>query len=242
VQTTDVLLQTLRTQPDGLGALPLITSLQRIGGGYETDVYRTEDERYVVKLKRTGYRSVRMAHAQAHLLQAIADHFVSCLGVEHSLPSTFAVARDNAGNAQVVTIQPFLKDARPLYTVDYPALPQPQRHHLMAQLHTIIARSQECYRTTGLVPDLYGVSGVTPGELARLRAPYMTPLHMWNFFMTRTLLSSHNLLLTPEQRVILVDYDLVMLHKPHLFRRIYFAFRAILFWRDLAVIRFHNCA
>ncbi len=240
MQTIQAPFHNLRTQPTGLGALPLALPLHRLGGGYETDVYRTEDERYVVKLKRIGYRSARMASAQTQLLRAIAQHFAACLGSEHSLPSAFIVASDHTGNAQVVTIQPFLKDARPLYTVDYPALPRDQRQHLMAQLHVIIGRAQQCYRATGLVPDLYGVSGVSTGEVARLRAAYMTPLHLWNFFMTRTLLRSHNLLLTTDNRVVLVDYDLVMLHKPQLMRRVYFAFRALLFWRDRALIRLHT--
>lgn len=216
--------------------------LHRLGGGNETDVYRTDDQRFVVKLKRFGRGSASMARAQARLLRAFAEHFAACLGSEHSLPSTFVVACDQLGDAQVVTIQPFLTDARPLYTVDYLALPRAQRQHIMEQLHAIIRRAQACYRATGLLPDLYGISSASPGELARLRASYMAPIHLWNFFVTRTLLRSHNLLLTaaPEHRVVLVDYDLVMLHKPHLVRRIYFAFRALLFQRDLAVIRRHN--
>lgn len=233
-----------RSCPTALEHLPLSPPLHRLGGGYETDVYRTADQRFVVKLKRIGYRGAMMELAQARVLRAIAEHFADCLGAEHSLPSAFVVAQDDAGNAQVVTIQPFLKDARPLYTVDYQALPRAQRQHIMAQLHTIIRRAQACYQATGLIPDVYGVSGVSPRELARVRARYMAPVNLWNFLITRTLLRSHNLLLTPapEQRVVLVDYDLVMQHKPSLMRRIYFAFRAILFWRDLVVIRRRNSA
>lgn len=225
-------------------ALPLALRLDRLGGGNESDVYRTDDERFVVKLKRFGGGSASVARAQARLLRGFAEHFAACLGAEHSLPSTFVVARDHLGDAQVVTIQPFLKDARPLYTIDYLALPPAERQHIMAQLHAIIERAQACYRATGLVPDLYGISSASPGELARLRAAYMAPIHLWHFLITRTLLRSHNLLLTPapEHRVMLVDYDLVMLHKPHLVRRIYFAFRALLFRRDLALIRRHRAA
>lgn len=229
-----------RSEPIELAALPLAFPLHRLGGGHETDVYCTDDQRYVVKLKRARFQKPSITQRRARLLRAIAEHFSDCLGPEHSLPSIFVVARDQAGAAQVVTIQPFLKDARPLYTVDYPALPRAERHRIMAQLHTIIQRAQACYRTTGFVPDVYGVSSTSPGELARLRAAYMAPVHVWNFFMTRTLLRSHNLLLTTDNRVVLVDYDLVMLHKPPLMRRIYFALRSLLFWRDLAVIRLHN--
>lgn len=109
-----------------------------------------------------------------------------------------------------------------------------QRRHIIVQLHTIIERAQACYRATGLVPDLYGLSGASTHELARLRAPYMAPVHLWNFLITRTLLHSHNLLLTTDHRVVLVDYDLVMLHQPHLLRRFYVAVRVVLFWRDRA--------
>lgn len=233
-----------RPQPIELEALPVAGPLHRLGGGYETDVYRTADQRYVVKLKRTGYRSAAVARAQARVLRAIAEHFAACLGPAYSLPTAFVVTGDPTGAAQVVLIQPFLKDARPLYTVDYQALPHAERQQIMAQLRAIICRAQACYRATGVVPDLYGVSGATPAELARMRAPYMMPVHFWNFFTTRTLLRSHNLLLTPapEQRVVLVDYDLAMQHRPHLFRRIYFASRALLFWRDRLMIRLHGRA
>lgn len=222
-----------------LDALPLNLPLHRLGGGYETDVFRTDDDRYVVKLKRVGYRDLRMAVAHALLVRSIAEYFADCLGPEHSLPSTYGIARHADGALRVITVQPFLKDARPLFSIDHRALPRAERRHIMAQLHTIIQRSQACYRATGLAPDLYGVSGTTPGEVARLHAPYMAPVHLWHFFMTRTLLRSHNLLLTTDHRVVLVDYDLVMLHKPRVVRRMYFAFRAVLFWRDRAVIRLH---
>jgi len=228
------------TQPIGLDGLPLIRPLRRISGGYETDVYRMADERYVVKVKHIVYGSASIALAQALLQRAIAERFAAFLGVEHSVPSTFVVAYNHAGDVQVVTIQPFLKNARPLYTIDYPKLPRAQRHQIMTQLGTIIRRAQICYRTTGMVPDVDGLSAGSPREVARLRAPHMAPIHVWNFLIVRALLRSHNLLLTTDNRVVLVDYDLVMLHKPHVVHRIYSAFRALLFWRDLAVVWMHS--
>lgn len=48
------------TQPAAGNRLPLNLPLHPLGGGYETDVYCTADERYVVRLKRMVYRSVHM--------------------------------------------------------------------------------------------------------------------------------------------------------------------------------------
>jgi hypothetical protein len=64
----------------------------------------------------------------------------------------------------------------------------------------------------------------------------MLPRRLWSFLVERNLLRSNNLMLTagPEQRVVLVDYDVV--RRGRLYRLVYFAVRWLLFWREHALI------
>ena len=82
------------------------------------------------------------------------------------------------------------------------------------------------------MPDLYGISSSSREHRTRLSTPWMLPWHLWSFFVQRNILRSCNLLLTdaPEHRVVLVDYDLVPW--PGLLKRIYFAIRWLMSWRD----------
>ena len=114
--------------------------MERIGGGFETEVFCTEDRRYLVKLK--GERGSDRAGAlrQAQAMRAIADQLVAGLGPEHSLPSGYMLAEDSAGKVHVLVIQPFLQHARPLAQVDLAALPAAERAALVGQLQQIRRR------------------------------------------------------------------------------------------------------
>jgi hypothetical protein len=210
--------------------------LERIAGGNETEVYRTDDRRYVVKLKSDRGGDLRAALECARANRAAAEQFAACLGREHSIPSYCVVARDSAGRAQALVIQPFLAHAHPLFAVDYHALSSEERAHVAAQLREIIRRTLSFYRETGSMPDLYGRASANPAERARLNKPWMLPQRLWSFLVRRNLLRSHNLMLTaaPERRIVLVDYDIV--RKGRLYRLVYFAVRWVLFWRDHALI------
>src|SRR5689334_195524 len=87
--------------------------VERLGGGNETEVYWTDDRRYVVKLKSDTGGELGDALAGAQAARAAADAFVECLGPEHTIPSYYIVARDSAGLVQTLVIQPFLMGARP---------------------------------------------------------------------------------------------------------------------------------
>jgi hypothetical protein len=207
-------------------------AMERIGGGFETEVYRTDDRRHVVKLKQDLGGDLAAAYACMQQMRAAAEGFAECLGPEHSISNDYVLARDSDGHIQVLVIQPFLENAHPLEQVDFAALTPDQRAHVADQLEQIIWRSLDYYRSTGLMPDLYGLTSAGSMERKRLSRPYMLPLHLWSFVARRNLLRSCNLLLTdaPELRVVLVDYDLVRWHP--IIRRIYFAVRWLLCWRD----------
>jgi hypothetical protein len=211
-------------------------ALERIAGGNETEVYRTDDARYVVKLKSDhgGTSTVALAHALAD--RAAAESFIACLGPVHTIPSFYVIARDSAGRAQVLVIQPFLAGAQQLCDIDYGALSHAERVHIAAQLREIIRRSLSFYRATASMPDLYGRTSISGAERARLNKPWMLPQRMWSFLIKRNLLRAHNLLLTPapERQIVLVDYDIV--RRSRLYRLIYFAVRWMLFWRDHMLI------
>jgi hypothetical protein len=210
--------------------------LERIAGGNETEVYRTDDQRFVVKLKSELGRQAGAALAAAKAERAAAERFVACLGEAHTIPNHYLVARDSAGRVQVLVVQPFLAEAQQLFDVDYQALSSAERASVAAQLREIVRRSLSFYRATGSMPDLYGRSSPSAAERARMRRPSMLPLRMWSFLVQRNLLRAHNLMLTaaPERRVVLVDYDVV--RRSRLYRLIYFAARWLLFWRDHALI------
>ncbi len=211
--------------------------LERIAGGNETEVYRTDDGRYVVKVKHDLGGTPAEALAGARTMRAAAELFAACLGPEHSVPSYYIIARDANGQAQVLVIQPFVDRAQPLYTVDYEALDPDQRAQVASRLREIIRRSLTFFRATGSMPDLYGRTSTSAAERARLNAPRMLPWRLWSFLVKRNLLRSHNLLLTdaPDCRVVLIDYDFV--RRGWLYRAVYYAVRWLLFWRDHALIQ-----
>jgi hypothetical protein len=210
--------------------------LERIAGGNETEVYRTDDQRYVVKLKIELGGTAAEAIAHAHEMRTAAEQFANCLGREHSIPTFYVVTRDGGGRAQVLAIQPFLTGARALFDLRYRDLGGAERAHVATQLREIIRRALSYYRQTGSMPDLYGRTSTSTAERRRLNTPLMLPWRLWSFLVQRNLLRSHNLMLTeaPERRVVLVDYDFV--RRGRLYRMVYFAVRWVLFWRDHVLI------
>jgi hypothetical protein len=210
--------------------------LERIAGGNETEVYRTDDARYVVKLKHElgGTRAAATAEAQA--MRAAAEQYAGCLGPAHTIPSYYVVARDSAGQIQTLVLQPFLAGARSLHSLDYAALSADERALIARQLREIIRRSLSFYRRAGAMPDLYGRTSGSAAERARQNSLAMLPQRLWSFLIQRNLLRSHNLMLTaePEPRIVLVDYDYV--RRSRLYRAIYFLARWMLFWRDHLLI------
>jgi hypothetical protein len=211
--------------------------LERIAGGNETEVYRTDDQRYVVKVKGDLGGSVADALNQVRSLRAAAEQFAVCLGPQHSLPSYYLIALDSTNRAQVVVIQPYAGPAKPLYEVDYAQLSMDERRILADQLRDVIRRSLRHYRLTGSMPDLYGRTSSSPAERTRMKAIGMLPQRIWSFLVQRNLLRSHNLLLRRTEgsiQIVLVDYDPVRRSK--LYRAIYYFARWILLWRDHVLI------
>jgi hypothetical protein len=209
--------------------------LERVGGGNETEVYRSDDGRYVAKLKTERGSTPANALARAREMRAAAELFAACLGPEHSLPNYYLLARDTQGDTQPLVIQPFLSDAQPLASIDYRVLRSDERQILARHLTQIIDRSVRLYRRIGIMPDLYGRTSQSTRERHRLNRPHMLPWRLWSFLVRRTILRSHNLLRTRDGRLILVDYDAV--RRGSLYRAVYFFVRLLLFARDHAVIR-----
>jgi len=210
--------------------------LERIAGGNETEVYRTDDQRYVVKLKTDHGGTTQAALARAKADRAAAERFIACLGPQHTIPSYYIITRDKTGRTQALVIQPYLAGARQLFDVDYRSLTDHERAGIATQLRDIIHRSLVFYRATASMPDLYGRTSASAAERARTNKPWMLPRRLWSFLVERNLLRAHNLLLTPAptQRIVLVDYDIV--RRGWLYRAIYFSVRWMLFWRDHALI------
>ena len=210
--------------------------LERIAGGNETEVYRTDDHRFVVKLKNDLGGMCAAAIDQAKSMRAVAEHYMSCLGTAHTIPSYYIVARDSMGQVQTLVLQPFLAGAQALFDLDYAALNDDERDAIATQLREIIRRSLNFYWQTGNMPDLYGRSSSSTMERVRQKSLVMLPQRLWSFVIQRNLLRSHNLMLTaaPERGVVLVDYDFVRRSK--FYRAIYFTVRWKLFWRDHILI------
>ena len=211
-------------------------ALERIAGGNETEVYRTDDQRYVVKLKSDHGGTADVALARALADRAAAERFIACLGPVHTITSYYVVTRDGSGRAQALVIQPYLAGAQQLFDIDYRALSRDERAQIASQLREIIRRSLSFYRATASMPDLYGRKSTSAAERVRLNKPWMLPQRLWSFLVERNLLRAHNLLLTPapERRIVLVDYDIV--RRGRIYRLIYFAVRWMLFWRDHMLI------
>lgn len=214
--------------------------LERVAGGNESEVYCTDDGRYVVKVKGDESSPLPEALTAVQTMRSAADEFATVVGPEHSIPSYFLVAKNEWGQAQPVIVQPFYRNARPLFDLDYAALSVAERRRLAKKLVHIILRSLSAFFRTERMPDLYGRSSTSSRERKRLNEWYMFPVRLWSFVVKRNLLRSHNLMLSsPENgqgksRIILVDYDPVRRSK--LYQRIYYAVRLVLFVRDLALI------
>lgn len=233
--------------------------LERVAGGNETEVYRSDNGRYAVKLKslaeapaRADQRgrfgiaghaadpgpgdSLAAALARARLMRATAEAFAAWLGERYSIPNHMLLARDNAGHIRVLVLQPYLAHARPLAHLDYRALSRVERRLMAHELHAIIRRARAMYRHSGTMPDLYGRSSASREERRRSRSLARLPPRLWSFLVQRTLLHSHNLLWTgdPERPIVLVDYDDV--RRSRLYRRVYYATRQVLFLRDQVAI------
>ncbi len=210
--------------------------LERIAGGNETEVYCTDDRRFVVKVKNEASREPEETLSQVRAARAAAEAFASAVGPEHSLPSYYIVARNSDGLAQLLVLQPYLRQARPLAEVDYTRLSPAERAGLARQLRGVIRRSLAFYRQTETMPDLYGRTSRSQAERRQLNAPHMLPWRLWSFLAKRNLLRSRNLILTdgPERRLILVDYDPV--RRSRLYRWLYYNVRRVLFLRDYLLI------
>lgn len=208
--------------------------LERIGGGNETEVFRTDDQRHVVKLKHEADQSLAGALACARQLRATAAELAEWLGPRHTIPCHFYIARDSAGMAQVVVVQPNLHGARSLNDVDYAALTAAERADLADQLAGLLQRSRAMFRAVQRMPDLYGRSSASKADRKRRNSPLHFPWRLWSFLVRRNLLRSHNLMLTPDRRVVLVDYDPV--RRSPIYTSVYYGIRRILFWRDRRMI------
>ena len=64
-------------------------ALERIAGGNETEVYRTDDQRYVIKLKSDHGGTAAVALARALADRAAAERFIACLGPAHTITSFY---------------------------------------------------------------------------------------------------------------------------------------------------------
>ncbi|GIV99643.1 hypothetical protein [Roseiflexus sp.] len=211
-------------------------ALERLAGGNETEVYWTDDRRYVVKLKHDLGGDLSQALRWARLMRDVAEHYAACLGEWHTIPNYFIVARGSDGRIYPLTVQPFLPDAQPLDALDYQALTPEQRALVALQLSDILCRARAFYRATGSMPDLYGRSAGSHDERERMKALDRLPQRLWSFLVERTLLRSHNLMLLrdPEMRIVLIDYDPV--RRGRLYRLVYFAARRMLLLRDFAAL------
>lgn len=210
--------------------------LERIGGGNETEVYCTDDRRYVVKVKSSQAATLTEALHAAMTMRKAARRFATVMGPQHSIPNHFLLSVNRAGQPQLLTVQPYYQQARPLFDVDYHQFDRAERQQLARQLLRIIRRSVATYGRRGWMPDLYGRVSASPAEREERNRWYRFPWRLWSFLFQRNLLRAHNLMLTaaPEHRIILVDYDPVTRGK--LYQLIYYHVRLWLFWRDLLLI------
>lgn len=206
--------------------------LERVGGGNETEVYITDDRRFVVKLKSDLAGGIHEALRFALVMRAAAERFELLLGPARSIPSWFLVSGDREGHAQILAVQPFLEHAQPLCKVEWATLGDAERRAVAQQLRAFVDLALRYYSQTRRMPDLYGRSSEGHEQRHRNNSLGELPRRMWSFLVERNLLRSHNLLLTaaPERRVVLVDYDTV--RRSFGYRLLYFAVRRVLFWRD----------
>lgn len=208
--------------------------LERIAGGNETEVYVTDDRRFVVKVKDELGGTLAQVRALAHETRDGTDQFIVCLGERFTIPSSYLVARDSQGHVQLLVLQPFLSDAQALHDLDYTHLSPRERHELALQLREIIRRALLFYQRTGSMPDLYGRRSASANERRKNRAITKIPQRIWAFLARRTLLRANNLMRAPDGRVALIDYDVV--RRGWFYRLVYFAARRVIFLRDLFLI------
>ena len=211
--------------------------MERIAGGNETEVYCTDDRKFVVKVKSEERQHTEEALINVKTLRAAAQSFAGAVGPAHSIPNYFLISRNSEGKAQPVVMQPFLQDAEALFDVDYRKLSKKERKLVAKQLKNIIHRSLAFYKETGRLPDLYGRTSTSKAERKHLNKPYMLPKRLWSFLVKRNLLRAHNLMLTagPQRRIVLVDYDPVQRSKFYQF--VYYNVRRILFLRDRVLLK-----
>jgi hypothetical protein len=215
-------------EPDSFAAVCGARPVERVGGGYETDVFRSGDRRLALKLKHAA-GTPAVALARARRLREAAERFCAFLGPAHSLPSDYLVVGAPGGACRVLAVQPFLDGAHALDTLDLAALPPEPRAAVAAQLAAVVAGAEACYRATGTLPDLYGLG---PHDAARarrwdLRWAIGAARHL---LAGRPLIEAHNLLLAADGRVVLVDYDLIC--HGWLGCRLVYGVRALLLRRD----------
>lgn len=211
--------------------------LIRIAGGNETEVYLTDDSRFVVKVKaEDAHTDPAVMLELARLFQQSADAFAACLGARYSIRTAFVLSRNSRGEVQVVAVQPYLGDAVPLRHLDYAALSRAERQCIAQQLREIIGRARAMYYREGRMPDLYGRVSATPAERTHQKAWYRLPQRVWSFVVQRNLLRAQNLMVAnaPERPIHLIDYDPV--RRGRLYRAVYYAARWVLFWRDVVLI------
>lgn len=214
--------------------LPIIGAqdVVRIGGGSETDVYRSFDQRVVYKHKPNSARTVPAAVAYVGQVRRIAEQFAACVGPRHSIPNYYFIARDQHGQICVIAVQPYLANARPLAEVDYASLPPDERANLVAQVRDLLRHTLTCFWVNGHLPDLHGGYPATEDERTMRGWLAAAPQRVWYFLVTQSILSAHNLMMThsPEHQVLLVDYDAV--RWGGVIGRMYYWLRWLLFWRD----------
>ncbi len=218
---------------------PIDTDLhmERIAGGNETEVFCTDDHKFVVKVKSEERQHTQEALFDVQTLRTAAQSFAGAVGPEHSIPNYFLLSRNSEGKAQPVVMQPFLQEAEALFDVDYRQLSKKERKQVAKQLKNIIRRSLAFYRQTGRLPDLYGRTSTSKAERKHLNRPHMLPQRLWSFLVKRNLLRAHNLMLTPapQRRIVLVDYDPVQRGK--LYQFVYYNVRRVLFARDWVLLK-----
>jgi hypothetical protein len=229
---------TMLYQDQLFASLDVDLHLERIAGGNETEVYCSDDRQYVVKVKSDDGGAADLALARAVSRRDAARAFAQVMGPNHSIPTYFILGRNSAGEVQAVAIQPYLREATPLFAIDYRTLDLAERQWIAGQLLAILGRSVRTLLTRGWMPDLYGRSNASSEERRRARTWRNLPARLWSFLVQRTLLRSHNLLLTPEPHhtLVLVDYDPVP--RSRLYRLVYYSMRLWLFVRDVALILF----
>ncbi len=208
--------------------------LERVAGGNETEVYCTDDRRYVVKVKSEEVEQADSPLHEAWIMRQASDEFAEAIGPKYSIPSYYILSENNHQQIQPVIIQPYFQDAVPLFDIDYGKLSRQERQQIAGQLQEIIKRGVSSYLKRGRMPDIYGRSSANKDARKEANGWLMLPQRLWGFLVKRNLLRAHNLMLTPERQIILVDYDPVKQSK--LYQFVYYNVRLALFLREIVLI------